>query len=52
MALKFNVVARDGRARRGELILPHGVVETPVFMPVGTKGAIKGVCYDDVIFNI
>ncbi|EAN34310.1 tRNA-guanine transglycosylase [Theileria parva strain Muguga] len=48
MALKFNVVARDGRARRGELILPHGVVETPVFMPVGTKGAIKGVCYDDL----
>ena len=32
----------EGRARRGELITPHGVVQTPVFMNVGTAGAIKG----------
>ena len=34
----------DSKARRGRLELPHGVVETPVFMPVGTQGSVKGVC--------
>ena len=33
----------DGRARRGALTTPHGVVETPAFMPVGTAGSVKGV---------
>ena len=33
----------DGRARRGVLTTPHGAVETPAFMPVGTAGSIKGV---------
>lgn len=43
-ALKFNVLKTfKGRARASELILPHGRVRTPVFMPVGTKGAMKGV---------
>ena len=44
----FDVVARDGRARRGRLHLPHGEVETPAFMPVGTRGAIKGVTLAEV----
>ncbi len=44
----FDLVARDGRARRGRLHLPHGDVETPAFMPVGTRGAIKGVTLDAV----
>jgi queuine tRNA-ribosyltransferase len=39
----FRVTNRDGQARRGELITPHGRVETPAFMPVGTRGAVKGV---------
>ena len=39
----FEVVARDGRARAGLLRTPHGVVETPCFMPVGTKGTVKAV---------
>jgi queuine tRNA-ribosyltransferase len=39
----FHVTHRDGQARRGELITPHGRVETPAFMPVGTRGAVKGV---------
>jgi len=34
--LTFEVLAIEGLARRGRLILRHGVVETPVFMPVGT----------------
>jgi queuine tRNA-ribosyltransferase len=41
--LKFELLATDGHARRGRLTLNHGVVETPVFMPVGTYGTVKGV---------
>ncbi len=44
----FDLLARDGRARRGRLHLAHGSVETPAFMPVGTRGAIKGVTIDAV----
>ena len=39
----FEITARDGRARCGRLRLAHGIVQTPAFMPVGTRGAIKGV---------
>lgn len=38
----FKVIKREGRARRGEFTCPHGTVQTPVFMNVGTQGAIKG----------
>ncbi|MGH9309502.1 MAG: tRNA guanosine(34) transglycosylase Tgt [Vicinamibacterales bacterium] len=38
----------DGLARRGELRTPHGVVQTPVFMPVGTRGAVKAVTHRDL----
>ena len=41
--LKFDLFKTEGRARRGRLTLNHGVVETPVFMPVGTYGTVKGV---------
>jgi queuine tRNA-ribosyltransferase len=41
--LKFELLKTDGRARRGRLTLNHGVVETPIFMPVGTYGTVKGV---------
>lgn len=37
------MLATDGAARRGRLTLTHGVVETPVFMPVGTYGTVKGM---------
>jgi len=37
------VVAEDGGARRGVLKTPHGDVETPLFMPVATKGTVKAV---------
>lgn len=39
----FEVVARDGDARTGRLHTPHGVVDTPAFMPVATYGAVRGV---------
>src|SRR5256885_4102928 len=41
--MKFTVQATDGAARSGLLALAHGEVETPVFMPVGTYGAVKAV---------
>jgi len=41
--LQFELLRAEGRARRGRLTLNHGVVETPVFMPVGTYGTVKGV---------
>ena len=49
-AVSFKVLKRDGgtRARRGRLTTPHGVVETPVFMPVGTAATVKAVKPGDV----
>ena len=38
----FRVIKTEGAARRGEFTCPHGTVQTPVFMNVGTQGAIKG----------
>lgn len=42
-ALRLRVIATCGRARALDLTLPHGPVRTPVFMPVGTQGTIKGL---------
>jgi queuine tRNA-ribosyltransferase len=44
----FELIATDGAARRGRLTTPHGTVETPVFMPVGTRGAVKSLAPDDL----
>ena len=44
----FSVEARDGRARAGRLVTPHGEVETPCFMPVGTKATVKAVLPRDL----
>jgi queuine tRNA-ribosyltransferase len=41
--MRFTVTHTDGAARRGRLELAHGVVETPVFMPVGTYGTVKAM---------
>ncbi len=46
MSLNFHIEATCGSARAGRLITPHGVVETPVFMPVGTLASVKGVPQD------
>jgi queuine tRNA-ribosyltransferase len=40
---RFEILKRDGAARLGRLETPHGSIETPCFMPVGTLGAVKGV---------
>ena len=41
--LSFELLATDGLARRGRMTLNHGVVETPIFMPVGTYGTVKAM---------
>jgi queuine tRNA-ribosyltransferase len=43
MATQFTVVHRDGAARLGRLETSHGVIDTPVFMPVGTQATVKGL---------
>jgi len=50
MGLKFEIVARDPgtRARAGLLHTPHGVVETPAFIPVGTAGTVKGMSQEQL----
>ena len=47
-AFRFRILNRDGAARRGELTTAHGVVQTPAFMPVGTRGAVKAVTQRDL----
>src|ERR1051326_1826838 len=39
----FTLKATDGAARRGEIVTPHGSVQTPAFMPVGTQATVKGL---------
>jgi queuine tRNA-ribosyltransferase len=41
--MQFTLLATSGRARRGRLLLTHGPVDTPVFMPVGTYGTVKAM---------
>ncbi len=43
MAISFDISARDGLARRGELHTAHGVIRTPAFMPVGTAATVKAM---------
>jgi queuine tRNA-ribosyltransferase len=47
--VKFELLGRSGTARRGRLHLNHGVVETPVFMPVGTYGTVKAMTPEELI---
>jgi queuine tRNA-ribosyltransferase len=44
----FRILHRDGAARRGELTTAHGVVQTPAFMPVGTRAAVKSITQRDL----
>jgi len=48
MSLPFEITHRDGAARRGTLTTPHGTLETPAFMPVGTQGTVKAMTVRDL----
>jgi len=45
---QFTITHTDGLARRGSLVTSHGVVQTPIFMPVGTQGSVKALAPDDL----
>jgi len=45
----FQLLKKSGKARRGQVSLFHGTVQTPIFMPVATNGAIKGILPNDLI---
>ena len=46
MSFSFQLEATCGRARAGHFVTPHGIVQTPIFMPVGTVASVKGVSQD------
>jgi queuine tRNA-ribosyltransferase len=46
MSLQFQIEKNHGSARAGRLLTPHGEIETPVFMPVGTVASVKGISQD------
>ena len=48
MSTEFQLLARDGAARRGQIKTAHGTAETPAFMPVGTAGTVKAMLPDQV----
>ena len=50
MAFEFELLKTDEKtaARRGRLSTPHGIVETPIFMPVGTEATVKGITVDQL----
>jgi len=47
--ITFELLATDGAARRGRVTTGHGVVETPIFMPVGTRASVKALAPDDLV---
>ena len=46
--MSFELLATEGKARRGRLTFPRGVVETPAFMPVGTYGTVKAMTPEEL----
>jgi queuine tRNA-ribosyltransferase len=49
MAMQFELITTDSGARRGRLTFPRGVVETPIFMPVGTYGTVKAMTPEELV---
>jgi queuine tRNA-ribosyltransferase len=49
MGMQFELITSDGGARRGRLTFPRGVVETPIFMPVGTYGTVKAMTPEELV---
>lgn len=49
MGMQFELMTTDGGARRGRLTFPRGVVETPIFMPVGTYGTVKAMTPEELV---
>ncbi len=47
--MQFELITQDKAARRGRLIVPRGIIETPAFMPVGTYGTVKAMTPEEII---
>src|SRR5439155_3280805 len=47
-SFQFTIEAETGRARRAHFLTPHGIVDTPAFLPVGTLGTVKALDPDDL----
>ena len=45
----FELITQDEKARLGKIHTSRGIIDTPVFMPVGTQGTVKGVFTDDIV---
>ena len=50
MAIRFELLkeAKDSKARLGKIHTPHGIIETPIFMPVGTRATVKAMTPEEV----
>ena len=44
----YELFNKDGRARRGKITTPHGEIQTPIFMPVGTRGTVKTITQEHI----
>lgn len=51
-SFSFDVVATDGAARAGVMKTRNGTIQTPIFMPVGTQGTVKGITPDDLVDKV
>jgi queuine tRNA-ribosyltransferase len=51
MALQFDLLTTDGRARRGRMTFARGIVETPAFMPVGTYATVKAMTPEELLIS-
>jgi len=49
LRFSFELIAQDEKARLGKITTPRGVIDTPVFMPVGTLGTVKGIFVEDLL---
>jgi len=49
MSFEFTIEATEGMARAGTLSTPHGKINTPIFMPVGTQATVKGIAREQIL---
>lgn len=49
LPVTYELVKKQGNARAGVITTPHGKIETPVFMPVGTQGTVKGMTKEELL---
>jgi len=47
--MRFDLLGRDGAARRGRITFGRGAIETPAFMPVGTYGSVKAMTPEELV---